>query len=862
METTTGDHALPGPRNESVRRPGDGVLRVALSAQPGRPDASTTMGQLAVPTRVVPPTMPMAAVEALFRIDSTVRWMVMAAPRTPVLVSRSWLEVVMAGRLGYGRLLHERRVLGDVAPTDTLCFPSDQPVRDAAALIIPRRQGPSAIDGVVVTWPDGRVGVAPVAAVFQQLAEQYAYQSLHDPLTGLPNRLFLLDRLRHGATAGVPGVLCYIDLDRFKDVNDHLGHAAGDQVLVEFAARLRTVARAEDLVARLGGDEFAVLTQAPMTARQSTALAERIVQAAANPFLVRGPHGDELVSLGASVGVAGSDARQASSPSTIDSLLVHGDQAMYRAKSLGRSRVAHFGTDVADSVEHTDAVRARHQMERRLRHAIETGGLTLHYQPVVALPSGRVTGVEALARWHDDELGQVPPDMFIPLAERTGLIVDLGRRVLQTACTEAAGWPTSPTGPAPTVAVNVSPVQLAERGFVDDVTLALRRSGLEPWRLCLEITETAAITDLTATAARLSELRSLGVRLALDDFGAGHSSLTLLRMLPVHVVKIDRSFVSRVTTDTADAVLVRLVVEAAHSLGKEVVAEGVEHPDQARQLVAMGCDLAQGWLFGRPQPVSAGLTQLLGERGAVRPGTDDADGGVLPLGGSDELVLVTTPDRLITYASASSTHVLGWQPAELVGTSVLDHLVAEDRARLAAGTAVTTLDGDGVAVHRVQHSDGGVRWLESTTRRLTDDHGTVREVLSVSRDVTATVQAREALAESEAMFRHAFDDAPIGMALTGLDGTLLRVNTSFAAMLDSSPEVLHGRSVADITHPGDLAADRTNLAALRCGSTDTQRVPKRYLRPDGTPVPALVHAAVLHGRDGEPTHVFAHVLPA
>jgi diguanylate cyclase (GGDEF)-like protein/PAS domain S-box-containing protein len=843
----------------------DGLLQAALSTHGARSGSEGTLAALAVPAHRVAADATVADLDSLLRADASARWVILDGLQGPTLVSRAWFEVEMTGGPGYGRLFRRNRRLSDVAHTDTLIFPGDCPVGVAAAAVIPRRADDDSVDGVIVQYPDGGLAVAPVTAIFEQLALQYAYQSLHDPLTGLANRSFLLERLR-ASPLGAPAVLCYIDLDRFKDVNDHLGHAAGDEVLVEFARRLRGIARAEDVVVRLGGDEFAVLCEAPLSPAQSTALAERIVLAAAAPFVVRGRWTDalteEVVSLGASVGISRSEGDgHETGLTSLDVLLLQGDLAMYRAKSLGRGRVAHFESGLLDDAGGADAARARHRMERRLRQAIEAGGLSLHYQPVVTLPSGQVTGVEALARWADDELGQVPPDQFIPLAERSGLVVDLGRWVLTTACHEAAGWPTGPSGVAPTVAVNVSPVQLAERGFVDDVTRALTESGLAPERLCLEITETAAIIELTATAARLTELRAIGVRLALDDFGAGHSSLTLLRELPVHLVKIDRSFVERVTTDPSDAVLVRLVVEAAHSLGRQVCAEGVETAEQAQQLVAMGCDSAQGWLFGRPAPASPALARVLSDRSAGIPVVAGEEAPAMPLGGSDELVVVMAPDRTITYVSASSNRMLGWLPQELVGTSALELLLPADQEIVLSGQPLGERQGDGVTVHRARHRDGRIRWLESTTRQLGDDGGRVREVLTVCRDVTEAVEAQHALADSEAMFRYAFDDAPIGMALTGLDGTFLRVNKTFAALLSTTAEALHELRVQDVTHPDDLATDRANIAELTAGRTLPQDVDKRYRGPNGVDVPVRVHATPVQDSTGEPVFVFAHILP-
>ena len=848
----------------SDRNGGDGPPAPDGHRAVDRPGAPGTLGALAAPAASLRPDVTMALLGRLFRRESSLGWVVLTDPEGPVAVSRSWLEATMPERPGRRRRRLQRRRPAELVRCSGPVLDAGMPVATAAAELLSRRAGGDGADPLVVTWPDGGLGVAAQAAVFEQVAQQYADQASHDPLTGLPNRLFLLQELSQLGGDDAGRVLCLVDLDRFKVVNDDLGHAAGDDVLVEFARRLRSVARAEDLVVRLGGDEFAVLTGTPLSSAQSTAFAERVVAAAARPFEVRGAHGGQLVSLGASVGVAGpSDAVGEVREDSPDTLLRRADLAVSRAKSLGRGRVAHYADDLLADAATADAARARHELERRLRHAIERGELTLAYQPVVSLPSGQVTGVEALARWDDPELGSVPPDDFIPVAEQSGLVVDLGRWVLDAACREAAGWPIGPSGLAPTVAVNVSPVQLAQRGFVDDVTAALAGSGLAPERLCLEITETAAITDLAATAARLGELGQLGVQLALDDFGAGHSSLTLLRALPVQLVKIDRSFVHRVTRDTSDAILVRLVIEAAHSLGRRVCAEGVEAAEQARQLIAMGCDAAQGWLFGRPQPASAALTRVLRDRSAALPVASGKEVPALPLGGNDELVLATTPDRVITYASASSGPMLGWLPQELVGMSVPDLLHPDERARAADGEDLATLYNDAIAtvVHRVVDRSGAVRWFESTTRRLADEQGAVREVLSVSRDVTTTVRAQRALADSEAMFRHAFDDAPIGMALTGLDGGFLRVNKAFAALVGWTTEQLVGLRVEDITHPEDLAADQANVADLAEGRARSHDVCKRYRRPDGTDVPVVVHAAVLHGLGGRPAHVFAHVLP-
>ncbi|WP_106281412.1 EAL domain-containing protein [Geodermatophilus tzadiensis] len=820
------------------------------------PAGDQTLGDLARAVRVVGPDTSVGTVETLLQHrPAGTPWLVVQGAEGPVLLGRGWLEALRAGPDDGGPPLASRRV-EEVAPRGTLVVPADSTVGEAASLLAERRRhGEDVPEAIVVVCPDG-TGVVPVATLFEQLAHHYAYRAVHDPLTGLPNRLFLEDQVQPPGGFR-PGTLFFVDLDRFKDVNDHFGHAAGDEVLTQFARRLRSLARAGDLVARLSGDEFVLVTADRLGREEADALAQRILLSADAPVVVRGADGtEELVTIGASVGIAHGPAGDGpTGPDVLDRLVTQADTAMYRAKTLGRGRCAHFAPELLEDREHGEAVRARHLLERRLRAAVDRGGLSVQYQPVVALPSGQTTGVEALARWHDAELGWVAPDRFVPLAEDTGLIVDLGRWVLRTACREAAGWPVPASGSAPTVAVNVSPVQLVQRGFVDEVVAALTDSGLAPDRLCLEITETAAITDLAATAARLEELRGLGVRLALDDFGAGHSALSLLRHLPVDLVKIDRSFVERVTTDTADAVLVRLVVEAAHGLGRKVCAEGVETPDQARQLVALGCDSAQGWLFGRPADVPALAVP------PARAEPDSVSGPApLPLAGSDEVVVVSTPGRVITYASATAGPVLGWLPQELLGASVLTLLHPEDVGRVVAGLPVARDGGPAGTVHRALHRDGSVRWLRTSVQRLTDASGALREVVTVSRDVTAAVAAQEALAESESMFRHAFDDAPIGMALTDLDGRFIRVNKAYARLVGRTPEELAAMTVADVTHPEDLAQDDANLAQVRTGTVDGHLVTKRYLRADGTAFLAQVHAAVVVDRAQRPAHVFAHVV--
>ena len=484
-------------------------------------------------------------------------------------------------------------------------------------------------------------------------------------------------------------------------------------------------------------------------------------------------------------------------------------------------------------------------VQRRLQAAVHDDLVGLHYQPVVDLSNGATVGVEALARWHDSELGPVPPDRFIPVAESSGLIVDLGRRVLERACRETTAWSDHPDADL-VVAVNVSPVQLREPTFVDDVRRALLDSGLPPARLCLEVTETAIVTDVGEAADTLHRVRELGVTLALDDFGTGHSSLTLLRNLPLQSVKIDRSLIRKVATEAQDAVLVQLVVDAAHTLGLRVCAEGVEEIDQAQQLISLGCDTGQGWLFGRPAPATDEPVRPLDDDGPawLRAATT----APVALTGSDDLVVVADRYRRVTYVSASCRRLLGRMPSEVIGRPLAD-LLGHGH-------------DEGPVTLRVPHKDGGDRWLRGVVQPLHDASGDVREILSVLSDVTAGVLGDKALADSEELFRSAFSGAPIGIALSDFEGRLLRVNPALADLLGRTASELLELSIADITHEDDLDVDAANLEEVRSGKAIRHRVLKRYLHADGRPVPVEVYAASVQSADGEPYCVVAHVLPA
>ncbi|MET9802533.1 EAL domain-containing protein [Streptomyces sp. NPDC006368] len=419
------------------------------------------------------------------------------------------------------------------------------------------------------------------------------YEATHDALTGLPNRTLFFERLDKALSAGDGArfALCYLDLDGFKAINDSLGHAAGDRLLVEVADRLQSVAtRPGEMVARLGGDEFVALTTGTDTERTADELAHRILAALATPIRL---DGRELTVRG-SVGIVEGPAGERGSADVLRSA----DITMYRAKSAGGNRF-----ERADPEADARAI-TRHGLTTALPAALEREEFFIEYQPLVHLGDGSVHGAEALVRWCHPQHGVLGPDRFIPLAEHTGLIVPLGRWVLQEAVRQARFWSRRHSDGGPLrINVNLSPTQLHHPGLVTDIVDVLDRSGLEPGALCLEVTESALIGADADLLKPLRQLAEMGVNIALDDFGTGYSNLANLRRLPVSVLKLDRSFTQGMQQHPADPVDLKIVegiVSLAHSLELAVTVEGVETGAQAEQLRELGCDTAQGWYYARP----------------------------------------------------------------------------------------------------------------------------------------------------------------------------------------------------------------------------------------------------------------------
>ncbi len=453
----------------------------------------------------------------------------------------------------------------------------------------------------VVRNPHGEVDF--YIASFNDISEQKAaeerirHAAHHDALTGLPNRLHLSIVLEQALAVaqrdGEEVALMFIDLDRFKTINDTLGHPVGDALLVEVAGRLRECVRESDLVARLGGDEFVVTLAGKDVTRTSAHLAEKIQLRLSDPYEVEG----HVLHTSPSIGISlfPHDGK------SLDELMKNADTAMYHAKSLGRNNFQFFDTGM------NQAAADRLLLENSLHTALDQEQFVLHYQPQIDPQTGATIGVEALVRWNHPERGMVPPDRFIPIAEETGLIVPLGDWVLDTACRQLRRW--HDAGRAGLrMAVNLSLNQLRRPRLVEEVADVLHRHGLAGKDLELEITESVAMQNPEATIRLLEGLRNLGVELAIDDFGTGHSSLSYLKLLPIQRLKLDRGFVKDIESDPDEAAICSATSALAHALELEVVAEGVETETQRDYLQRLGCNVMQGYLFSRPLPAEALFT--------------------------------------------------------------------------------------------------------------------------------------------------------------------------------------------------------------------------------------------------------------
>ncbi len=433
------------------------------------------------------------------------------------------------------------------------------------------------------------IGVFSDISKLKETQQRLQHLAYYDALTDLPNRALFIDRLQVNLTSAARHqrsvAVLFVDLDGFKFVNDTLGHRVGDVLLVEAARRQQEVLREADTVARLGGDEFTILLSELASPQTAETVARRVVETLAQPFFIAG----QEICISASVGVALSTT----DGTNAEKLLRSADAAMYSAKQRGKNNYQFF------DIEMETRSRERLRLETGLRHAIPNHELFLHYQPKLDLNTLEVVGVEALLRWRHPELGLVPPAVFIPVAEETGLIVSIGKFVLREACLQAKVWQQNELAQVP-VAVNISPRQFHTKHLVKDVCAILEQTGLAPTLLELELTESLVMDDIERNISLLKEFKALGIRISIDDFGTGYSSLSYLKRLPVDTVKIDKSFVSELTHDHDDNVIVSTIIAMANNMHINVIAEGVETTDQFNTLKDGGCNEAQGYLFSKP----------------------------------------------------------------------------------------------------------------------------------------------------------------------------------------------------------------------------------------------------------------------
>lgn len=526
------------------------------------------------------------------------------------IADRNILDVIDPdNRPGFVRLLAQAAEHPATTVTTTGCLRhADGSLRDFEVILSDLSADP-AVGGIVATWRD-----TTERTRFERELTRLAFQ---DSVTGLPNRTLFMDRLEHAFArigrwrldgdgkpiAGHIGVL-FLDLDNFKIVNDSLGHEAGDALLVEMARRLRACLRSGDTAARLGGDEFTVLLEDVRDIDDALTAAERIMDALRTPMEISGRE----IFLGASIGIALS----APSHQGGADLLRCADLAMYEAKRHGKGRFEVFDERTLGRVSD------RLDLETDLRHALERGEFEVFYQPIIELSSDRIVEMEALVRWEHPRRGRVSPDQFISVCEETGMIVDLGAWVLEQACVQAVAWQHSHASLRPLMmSVNISARQFQHPTLVADIADILGRTGLHARCLKLEITESVVMQDADAAIFTLRALKALGIHLAIDDFGTGYSSLSYLKSLPVDTLKIDRSFVDGLGQESQDTAIVHSILALAATLNLSVTAEGIETAAQQKQLIELGCDRGQGYLFSRPVP-SAGLTGMIARNSLPR----------------------------------------------------------------------------------------------------------------------------------------------------------------------------------------------------------------------------------------------------
>ena len=581
------------------------------NALPTGPAITQIVGQLIEPAITLPEDSSCLDVDSAFAQAPDVASLVLRTGTGLLLVDRREFEARVARTIESEEMDYlDTMALDLISPADTLVIPAWADLDDAYSRMAERPPASRYRDVIVHDERSGIVGLIPAATLLDEVARANAREALHDPLTGLANRALLLEWVEHGlARRDAPGefALLFIDLDRFKIVNDSIGHSAGDELLIGFAERLMQVVRPTDAATRLGGDEFALLLDGVTNLQDAGAIAQRLLDSLREPLIVEGREVVQNASIGIVIPEAGDD---------VTSLLRKADVAMYDAKRVGGHRYHFFDGALAEAADR------RLEIEIWLRRAIDEETFEVYYHPIVDLDSLRLHGFEALVRGTDPERGLISPIEFLGIAEETGMIVELDRLTMQRATTLLRTWETQHRADI-TMSVNLSPQGLNRSAGLDGIHQAVRESGIDPRSLQVEVTESGIIRNIQRASESLQALRDQGIKIAIDDFGTGYSSMAQLSRLPFDTLKVDRTFVSRMSASESDAAIVRLMVAFARALDLDAVAEGVETIEQLELLRDMGCRHGQGYLFAMPLSTRDATDLLV---------TAQRNGGSIPIG--------------------------------------------------------------------------------------------------------------------------------------------------------------------------------------------------------------------------------------
>ena len=575
------------------------------------PAIKQIVGQLIEPAIILPEDSSCLDVDSAFAQAPDATSLVLKTSTGLQLVDRREFEAQVSRRIEAEQMDYLSTIALDLISTaDTLVIPAWVHLDDAYLRMTDRPTHSRYKDVIIHDQDAGTIGLIPAATLLDEVARANAREALHDPLTGLANRALLLEWVEHGLTrrdASGQFSLLFIDLDRFKIVNDSIGHSAGDELLIGFANRLMQVVRPSDAATRLGGDEFALLLDGVTNLADAGAIAQRLLDSLHDPLIVEGREVVQAASIGIVIPEPGDD---------VTSLLRKADIAMYDAKRAGGNRYHYFNGALAEAADR------RLDVEIWLRHAIDAEAFEVRYHPIVELDSLRLQGFEALVRGTDPERGLIPPIEFLSVAEETGLIVEIDRLTTLGAATQLSTWQQQYGATDVTMSVNLSTQGLNRTGGLDSIYEALEHSGIDPHTLQVEVTETGIVRNIQRASESLQALRNRGIRVAIDDFGTGYSSMAQLSRLPFDTLKVDRTFVSRMSASEPDAAIVRLMVAFASALNLDAVAEGIETHEELRLLREMGCENGQGYLFAEPlSPEDATALLIAAQR----------NGGSIPL---------------------------------------------------------------------------------------------------------------------------------------------------------------------------------------------------------------------------------------